>query len=440
MRNNWKRATTQEKQKLLERLWQKHAYETNGGYRSNRQKIIADYIAETGENITSSTLSNYTGKMDLDYLYATRESPDEVSQSVGEDGNITSTIRQRMAEKRTFTNRELLELHAINPDENKIYRIISNEWSMTNAGGEIHYNFQSKIIAVPISDDGMSMDEFIEAIRRDPEPMVIETVAIGHTDLGIGLADLHFGRTKREMLKNHLDQVLDRIERGGYRTILIAQLGDAFESSQMKQSITLAGTILPSVDMVQALQDFKWFMHTLIEHSSRYCDTVIVTSVCGNHSGNLEHIAMDGLKDRYSLLEKFDHNGESLGKGKVIVRAGNDYRTVEKLGNVGIMLSHGDGVKLKDLPLKFASEYPLVWAECEHREAWSGHKHNKFIESDDNGNVMRQFPSPKPPTDYEDKYGYNSRDLMMMVEFTNDTNVATHEVGDGINVSTYEVR
>lgn len=420
-----------EKYKLIEKLWQKYAYKTKRGYQSDRKRIIEEYIEITGENITASTISNYTNKMDFEHLYATRkevEEPDEIRHSAGEGGKITSSIRQRMSEKRTFTNKELLELHAINSEENEIYRIISNEWSMTNKDGETYFNFQSKIIAKPISGDGITIEDFIEMIKVDPEPMKIETIAIGDTHLGIGLADLHFGRTTREMLEHHLMQALDRIERGGYKNILIAQLGDAFESSQIKKSITLAGTILPSVDMARAIQDFKWFMHTLIEHSSRHCETVIVTSVCGNHSGNLEHIVMDGLKDRYSLLEKFDHNGEYLGKGKVIVRSGNDYRTVEKLGNVGIMLSHGDGVKLKDLPLKFASEYPMVWSSCEHREAWSGHKHNKFVESDIDGNVMRQFPSPKPPTDYEDKWGYNSRELIMMVEFSDDTSIATYEI------------
>lgn len=418
----------QDKQKLLEELWQKYAEKISGGYRSDRKKIIEDYTALTGDTITSSTLSNYTRNMDFDALYAEREQPEELVHSVDSGGGITSTIRQRMLEKRVFTNKELLELHAINPRENQLDRIVSNEWSMTNADGKTYFNFQSKIIAKPIVETGMTMEEFIQAIKVDPEPMRIDAIAIGETNLGIGLADLHFGRTTREMLKRHLSQAMDRIERGGYKTILIAQLGDAFESSQMKQSITLAGTILPSVDMAQAIQDFKWFMHTLIEHSSRHCETVVVTSVCGNHSGNLEHVVMDGLRDRYSLLDKFDHNGEYLGKGKVIVRAGNDYRTVEMLGNVGIMLSHGDGVKLKDLPLKFASEYPMLWSAAEHREAWSGHKHNKFIESDVDGNVMRQFPSPKPPTDYEDKWGYNSRELMLMVEFTDDTSIATYEI------------
>jgi len=429
-----------EKTRIIEELWQKHAYEITGGYRSNRQKIIDDFADITGERLSPSTISNYTQKMDLEYLYATRDEPEHMSHSVSDDGSITSSIRQRMAKKRVFTNRELLELHGINPDENEIDRIISNEWSMTNANGEIYYNFQSKIIAVPIGEKGITWDEYRELVRVEPEPMEIEAIAIGKNHLGIGLADLHFGRTTREMLKRHLVQVLDRISQGAFDTVLIAQLGDAFESSQIKQSITLAGTILPSADMAQALVDFKWFMHTLIEHTSRYCRKVIVTSVCGNHSGNLEYVAMEGLKDRYSLLKKFDHNGEVIGDAEIVVRSGNDYRAVEKIGNVGIMMSHGDGVKLKDLPLKFASEYPLVWAEVEHREAWAGHRHNKFFESDIDGNVMRQFPSPKPPTDYEDKWGYNSRELIMMVEFNDDTSVATHEVGKDINLSTYEIK
>ncbi len=429
-----------EKQRLIETLWQKYAYEITGGYRSDRKMIIKDYIEITGENITASTLSNYTGKMDLEQLYATRDDAVVVNYTESYDGSITSTIRQRMRAKVQFTNRELLELHAINPNENEIKQIVSNEWTMTTKDGEQFYNFQSKIIAIPIVEKGMSMDEFIAAIKVDPEPMVIETIAIGNTHLGIGAADLHFGRTTREMLQRHLMQVLDRVAQNSYDTILIALLGDAFESSQIKQTITLAGTILPSADMVKALQDFKWFMHSLIDNVSKYCKTVIVTSVCGNHSGNLEFIAMDALKDRYSLIKKFDHNGELIGDAKIIVRAGNDYRTVEKLGNVGIMLSHGDGVKLKDLPLKFASEYPLTWSDVEHRECWSGHKHNKFMEADVDGTVMRQFPSPKPPTDYEDKWGYNSRELMMMVEFSDDTSIGVYEVGNDINTSTYEIK
>lgn len=417
IKEDWKRATTIEKQKLIEELWQKYAYEITGGYRSDRSKIIADYIDITGENITTSTLSNYTQKMDLEYLYATREEPEQMRHSVGSDGSITSSIRQRMAEKRVFTNRELLELHAINPDENVIDRIVSNEWSMTNADGEQYFNFQSKIIAKPISQNEMTLDEFIEAIREEPKKHKIKPVGIGIRNLGIGLADMHFGVTTREYMKPHLDEICDILE-NGYKTVMIGQLGDLFESSQMRQSVTLAGTILPSVDMVKAWADAKWFYHTLIEHALKYSKNVIVEHACGNHSGNLEYGFMDGLKDRYSIM----------GEDRVEVRNHNEYRTVSKLDQVGILLSHGDGVKMKDLMMKFASEYPMVWAETEHHETWSGHLHNQFTTVDVDGNVSRRFPSPKPPKDYEDKYGYNSRQLIQAIEYAPDRSKVIYEI------------
>ena len=408
--------TKEEKIEVVSRLWQKYCYIDGLGYRSDRKRIIEEFEKETGEPITASTISNYTGELDLEYLYNTRGDRG-VGQTYSENanGNITSTIRQRMKEKRTFTNRELLELHAINPDENEIDRIVSNEWSMTNADGETYFNFQSKIIAVPIVEKGLSMSEFLEAMRDNPIKHKIKPVGIGTRNLGIGLADLHFGRTPREYIKPHLDEICDILE-NGYKTIMIAQLGDLFESSQFQQTITEAGTILPSVDMVEAWADAKWFYHTLIEHALKYSKNIIIEHACGNHSGSLEYAFLDGVKDRYELL------------GNVDVRHHNNNRAASKIDSVGIILSHGHGVKLKDLPLKFASEYPLVWAECEHREAWSGHLHNQFTTSDIDGNVMRQFPSPKPPTKYEDKYGYNSRELIQAVEWSSDRSKVIYEI------------
>lgn len=418
IKEDWKRATTQEKQKLIEELWQKYAYEITGGYRSDRSKIIADYIDITGENITTSTLSNYTQKMDLEYLYATRNDPEHIRHSVSDDGSITSSIRQRMSEKRVFTNRELLELHAINPDENVIDRIVSNEWSMTNADGDTYFNFQSKIIAKPIVANQMTLEEFREIVRVEPKVMKIETKGIGIRHLVVGLADLHFPVTRLEDLKEEMAEVMGIME-NGYDIIVFEQLGDLFESSQMKASVTLAGTILPTADMAVAWQEAKSFYHTLIDHALMYCNKVQIEHACGNHSGNMEYPFMDGLKDRYSLLEE----------KKVEVNLHNDYRTAYRIGNIGIMLSHGDTVPLAKLPLKFASEYPLLWGDVEHRECHTGHKHNNFKEVDIDGTVMRQYPTPKPSSDYEDKFGYNSRKFIQLVEYNNDKSKGTYEIG-----------
>jgi hypothetical protein len=228
---------------------------------------------------------------------------------------------------------------------------------------------------------------------------------------------MHFGVTTVEMLQSDLAEIMDIIE-NGYKTIVIAQLGDLFESSQMKESLTLRGTILPSVDMVKALADAKSFYHTIIDHAVKHCKDVRVEHACGNHSGNLEYFFMDALQDRYNMLEC----------NSVKVNNHNDWRVAFKIGNVGVMMTHGDTVKLKDAAGKFAKEYSVLWGDCESHEVWVGHKHHDFTYTDINGIIHRQFPTPKPTSDFEDKHGYLSRKLINAVEYDDIGEKGTYKI------------
>ena len=403
--------------KLIEDLWHKYRYEDKQGVKSDRAAMIAEYEQITGSVIPLGTIKKYISQIINNYEEKGSIDGEYIKYSENEHGDITSTIRKYMAAKRTFTNRELLELHAINPDENEIKQIVSNEWSMTTKDGDTYYNFQSKIIAVPISAGGISWEEFAEIVHEPPVAMKIEYEGIGERNLLIGLSDLHFPVSTLESLEREISEVME-IVMNGYDTIVIEQAGDLFESSQINESITLRGTILPTADMAKAWSDAKSLYWTLIDHCLEHCNKVQIEHACGNHSGNLEYVFLDGIKDRYSLL----------GKDKVVVNNHKNYRTAYKIGNVGIMLSHGDTVKLKDLPGKFASEYPLLWGSCESHECHAGHKHNKFTETDINGVVLRQHPTPKPPSDWEDKFGYLSRKMIQLIEYNEDRSKVIYEI------------
>ena len=410
---------TYNREDLLKELWQKYATKTAGGYQSDRKKISEEFLEITGETIANSTISNYTGKWDLEELYNIKNgiTTEPLKYGVDKDGNITSEIKKRMAAKRQFTNRELLELHAINPEENEIKQIISNEWSMTNKDGIIYYNFQSKIIAVPIAANGLTLEQFAELMKEQAPYIKLKQIGVGERNLVIGLADMHFGVTSLEQLVEQLSEICEIVE-NGYNRIVIEQLGDLFHSSQMKESITQKGTILQTVDMVKANKDAKSFFNTLIEHCVQYAREVRVEHACGNHSGNLEYFFMDALKDKY------EYDGS-----RIKVNAHNEYRSVYRLGNVGIMISHGDTIGLKKLPSSFANEYSVLWGETETHEVHTGHKHNKFTEEEgDYGVVMRQFPTPKPTSDFEDKYGYLSRKLINAVEYGDDGEKGTYKI------------
>lgn len=341
----------------------------------------------------------------------------KVNRKTYADGSIVENIERHFREPvEPITPEEFMELHKKDPNKFVFVNGDSNVWTVTNGSGEIFYNVQSKIKVRPLRDNELTIDEFIELMRKDPEPLEIDLVGVGERNLVIGLADLHFGVTSFEYLKQQLAEVMDVVS-NGYNTIVIEQLGDLFHSSQMKETITLKGTILPTVDMVKAWHDAKSFYFTLIEHCAKYANKVQIEHAAGNHSGNLEYGFLDLIKERYELtninLEVNNHNR---------------WRTAYRLGNVGIMLAHGDNVKLKDLPSKFANEYKLLWGNTETHEAHTGHKHESFKEIEQDGVVMRQFPTPKPTDDWEDMKGYNSRKIIELIEYDEDRSRGTYEI------------
>ena len=338
-------------------------------------------------------------------------------RKVYEDGSIVEEIERHFREPlEPKSQSDFMELHKYDPDEFVFVNGESTVWTVTNGEGETFYNVRSKLKVRPMGDNELSIDEFIELMRKEPEPMNIELMGVGTRNLVIGLADLHFGVTSYEYLKEQLVEVMD-IVTNGYDTIVIEQLGDLFHSSQMKETITLRGTILPTVDMVKAWHDAKSFYFELIEHSAKYANKVQIEHAAGNHSGNLEYGFLDLIKERYELA---DINLE--------VNNHNRWRTVYRLGNVGIMLAHGDNVKLKDLPGKFANEYRVLWGDTESHEAHTGHRHESFKEIEQDGVVMRQFPTPKPTDDWEDMKGYNSRKMIELVEYDEDRSRMVYEI------------
>src|SRR5699024_7982794 len=91
-------------------------------------------------------------------------------------GEITSEIKRKMREKKVLTDDELLELHALDPNSFQIRTITSNEWSMTEAGGEQYYNFQSKIVAEPIDILSKFPKQLKEIIETYTQPFDIDVM------------------------------------------------------------------------------------------------------------------------------------------------------------------------------------------------------------------------------------------------------------------------
>jgi hypothetical protein len=133
---------------------------------------------------------------------------------------------------------------------------------------------------------------------------------------------------------------------------------------------------------------------------------VIVEHAGGNHSDNFEYMFLNYLEAKYPQVEVNYHN---------------ETRKAYKLGNVGIMLSHGDTVGLNKLPMLFANEYKLLWADSAVCEVHTAHKHNKYVEQEIDGVVLRQAPTIKPNDLYEIKNGWTgNRKIIQVIEYDED--------------------
>ncbi|MGH2311761.1 helix-turn-helix domain-containing protein [Streptococcus uberis] len=317
--------------------------------------------------------------------------------------SITHSIKIKLKEGQLLTESELLKLHGFEPLVWEIVSGKSNEWT-TPIEGNPFYNYQSTITVKPRTK--MSIEMMTNAFKGKIEPIVYKNKKSGKNNLVIALADMHWGITKIEDVVNKLQDIKRRIEQG-FKTIVIENLGDLFHSSQLQKSVTLSGTILDEVNMVQAIEDAKVFFEAALENA----EEVRLECVIGNHEDQM-YLFHEVLRERYPQLKVNNHI---------------KWRHCYQLDKVGIMMTHGHANKLKELPLLFATEYTDIWSKSVTRENHSGHLHQ--AEKEIGSVILRQFGTAKKPDPYEIKNGWTTnRKVIQLVEYNTERPVAVYEV------------
>src|SRR5699024_861028 len=134
---------------------------------------IGEVFGTSGENVRAwAKKQDWFGEIREEHKVTNAVKDTFETKSIAEDGKITSEIKKKLNEKKTFEESELLELHGLNANDFTIRTITSNEWSMTNAEGQKYYNFQSKIIAEPKVKE--ITPEFIAHLFESVKPQEIE--------------------------------------------------------------------------------------------------------------------------------------------------------------------------------------------------------------------------------------------------------------------------
>ncbi|RDF88663.1 helix-turn-helix domain-containing protein [Leuconostoc mesenteroides subsp. mesenteroides] len=338
----------------------------------------------------------------------------EPKYSYGSDGKVDDikiTAKYLLLNEQTQkTPEDILEYLNLDVNDWRIVSAIPNQWTTPTDNGP-KWNFQLKVNVKPKLDDELTFEDITEILKQEIEPYTVKQVAHSAHNLVIPLPDLHFGVTKRQDVQNHLDRMLDVINKG-YKTIVIEQLGDLFHSSQMWSSQTLKGTLLDEVNMVAAWNDAKWLFDVLVTATLKNSTKVYVKQMAGNHSGNMEFAFMEYLQAKYP---------------QVVVHNNIKFRDAYLLDNVGIMLAHGD-LAPKNLPMLFANEFGGVWSLSHSREIHKGHFHNE--KTVDNGGVIsRQLGTVKPNDKYEIMNGWTlSKKELYALEYDSDKLVAEWHV------------
>lgn len=387
------------------------------GLGDTHQSISNQIYDVFGVNVARRTISNHVARLnthDIDLNVPSipskvyyRENGKQLS--INSDGSQTSsTVIQMQADQIKDVN-YVLRAHGFSETDWELVSARNNFWQQNNSEQGLVDLYQSKITVKPKTHE-LSVEKFLEQLTNDVKPyQLVEANNKNEKNMVMPLADLHFGITKISDLEEHLHKIIPIIQQP-HDTFVIEQLGDLLHSSQMWTTQTMRGTMLDEVDMVQAIEDAKSFFHLIITNIN--ANHIIVKQMAGNHSGNLEYLFMEMLKVKYP---------------NVSVENNVKYRDAYLLGDVGILIAHGDLAK-KGLTSLFPTEFKDVWSKSKQHYLHTGHYHNEKL-TDNAGIVWQQFGTPKPTDKYEEQNGWSlSKKSMYLLEYSPDELIAEYYV------------
>ena len=321
-------------------------------------------------------------------------------------GEITSEIKRKMREKKVLTDDELLELHALDPDKFKIRTVTSNEWTMTESGGEQYYNFQSKIVAEPKAVEDIDWDELGESLadRLTPKQPKVSQNVDKERYLVIPLYDLHFNGTNE--YDETLGKIFEQLEYE-YKKVLIISGGDILHTDNY-QSTTASGTQLETTDMNQAWEDAFDFLDLIMDKSLDCAEEIEVIYVPGNHDTTVGQTLFKALTRLYQREDRLTiDDAQEMFKATL-------------LGSNFIGATHGVKRNKKDYPMIFATQFSQLWGAegVQTRETFTGHLHHEWT-VDMNGLVIRQMPTRNETDQWHKDNGFvGSHKRFMLVEYS----------------------
>jgi hypothetical protein len=313
---------------------------------------------EFGYNFTRNAVKNREARLNELTEEETPEEPIPYKETVEilSDGSHKSDKLLKMSSEQAKDVEYLLDAHGFDKNTWELVSAKNNIWNSYSKQDGVMTLYSSKITVKP-KQHGFDYEKLIETIKKDIQPIHIDTIKTGNGLLEIPLFDSHFPITSYEEYKPTQHKIMNFLSRTWEEVLFI--IGQDMLHNDNFRGQTANGTAIESIDMVKAWEDARQFFEPMIEESIKHSKIVKVMYSKGNHDESMSWAFVQMLKAKYPQVHFDDEIKE---------------RKVHTYKNVFIGITHGDKAK-KNLHNIFPVEFPIEWSKAKTREIHTGHFH-----------------------------------------------------------------
>ncbi|WP_317760035.1 hypothetical protein [Liquorilactobacillus mali] len=330
------------------------------------------------------------------------------------DGSITSTIETVINSEPNMSPKFLLEAHNYDPAKWKVKQSVSNQWSVISTKRGKQFNFQSKIVVEPISNE-INTDELINLIVSHKEPYKREPPILLQSDsyLVVPAFDTHFNGETLKTYTKSLNKELNLINSKRWQDTCLILGGDVAHVDSFN-STTTKGTQLETTDVARTVDEMEIYFETLISAILKHSNHLQLISTFGNHDKTVGYLFARLLERAYRNQPNMSFDIEP-----------SQFKAY-MLGRNFIGATHGNKGQ-KNYVANFASRFAEMWGRAKNRELFTGHLHTE-MSKDLGGFVQRQVSTRKPTDTWTDELGVVATKNFELVQYSKEETEAVYYV------------
>jgi hypothetical protein len=218
--------------------------------------------------------------------------------------------------------------------------------------------------------------------------------------------DLHYGKyawsgevreeynrqMARDLLLQKTKELIPDIIKYNIEKIIVPVGSDFFHVDTMGGTTTKGTPQDCDGTFIQIMVEGQQLMVEFLDMLRQVAEVEIILTA-GNHDFKLSHVLLQYLGAYYRDCEDVN-----------VIRC-HKFRQYFSYGNTLMGFTHGDGMKLQDLPYMMANEAADLWAKTKHRAFFTGHLHHEMVK-DYKGVKVFQMPSLSGSDRWHHNHGY----------------------------------